>query len=486
MIDLKRIWSVVLVGAIAIIVGCETSNNELFKASVDYTIEDGVIILDEPKPCAEQQSMLEFRCEPLDTVRVGLVGLGMRGPGAVERFTYIDGVAIKGLCDKYVERAERCQAYLERANMPHATIYSGDEGYKELCESDDIDLVYIATPWQLHVEVAVYAMNHGKHVAIEVPSANTVAECWQLVDAAERNRVHCTILENCCYDHFELTTLNMAQKGLFGEIIHAEGAYIHNLEPYWEHYADNWRLEYNQAHNGDIYATHGIGPNCQALNIHRGDRLDYLVAMSTKSINGAKLTKRLMDKEECKQGDQINTLIRTVNGCTIDMQHNVMTPRPYSRMYQLVGTEGYANKYPVQGYTFKLDQIKSVAKDENGMPDIEALDHHTFAPAKVAQEMTLHYRHPVQLQLVNGVPLQDYSLSIGGHGGMDYIMDYRLVYCLRNGLPLDMDVYDAAEWSAMGELTRISIENGSKPVKVPDFTRGRWDKVDGLTFYFAE
>lgn len=486
MIDLKRIWSVVLVGTIAMMVSCETSNNELFKASVDYTIEDGVIILDEPKPCAEQQSMLEFRCEPLDTVRVGFVGLGMRGPGAVERFTYIDGVAIKGLCDKYVERAERCQAYLERANMPHATIYSGDEGYKELCESDDIDLVYIATPWQLHVEVAVYAMNHGKHVAIEVPSANTVAECWQLVDAAERNRVHCTILENCCYDHFELTTLNMAQKGLFGEIIHAEGAYIHNLEPYWEHYADNWRLEYNQAHNGDIYATHGIGPNCQALNIHRGDRLDYLVAMSTKSINGAKLTKKLMDKEECKQGDQINTLIRTVNGCTIDMQHNVMTPRPYSRMYQLVGTEGYANKYPMQGYTFKLDQIKSVAKDENGMPDIEALDHHTFAPAKVAQEMTLHYRHPVQLQLVNGVPLQDYSLRIGGHGGMDYIMDYRLVYCLRNGLPLDMDVYDAAEWSAMGELTRISIENGSKPVKVPDFTRGRWDKVDGLTFYFAE
>ena len=168
------------------------------------------------------------------------------------------------------------------------------------------------------------------------------------------------------------------------------------------------------------------------------------------------------------------------------MQHNVMTPRPYSRMYQLVGTEGYANKYPVQGYTFKLDQIKTVAKDENGMPDIEALDHHTFAPAKVAQEMTLLYRHPVQLQPVNGVPLQEYSLSIGGHGGMDYIMDYRLIYCLRNGLPLDMDVYDAAEWSAMGELTRISIENGSKPVKVPDFTRGNWDKVDGLTFYFAE
>lgn len=467
--------------------GCSNrSSKALYKASVEYHINDGVIILDEPERAPGQSSVLELRTAPMDVVRVGFVGLGMRGPGAVERFTYIEGVAIKGLCDKYADRAERCQTYLDRAGMPRATVYSGDEGYKELCQREDIDLIYIATPWQLHVEVAVYAMEHGKHVAIEVPSANTVEECWMLVDAAERNRVHCTILENCCYDHFELTTLYMAQQGLFGEIIHAEGAYIHNLEPYWQHYADNWRLEYNQANNGDIYATHGIGPNCQALNIHRGDRMDYLVSMSTKSINGSKLTKELMDEEECRQGDQINTLIRTVNGCTIDMQHNVMTPRPYSRMYQLVGTEGFANKYPTAGYTFKLDQIKSVATDEHGMPDIEALDHHSFAPVEVSRQMMELYKHPVQRQLVEGTPLQEYSMSIGGHGGMDFIMDYRLVYCLRHGLPLDMDVYDAAEWSSMGELTRISIENGSKPVKVPDFTRGEWDKIDGLTHYFAE
>ncbi len=471
---------------VAILVSCNNHTTKgLYKASVDYRVVDGVIILDEPERVADQSSVLELRTEPLETVRVGFVGLGMRGPGAVERFTYIEGVAINGLCDKYAERAEACQAYLDRAGMPRAAVYSGDEGYKELCQRDDIDLIYIATPWQLHVEVAVYAMEHGKHVAIEVPSANTVEECWRLVDAAERNRVHCTILENCCYDHFELTTLNMAQQGLFGEIIHAEGAYIHNLEPYWQHYADNWRLEYNQANNGDIYATHGIGPNCQALNIHRGDRMDFLVSMSTKSINGAKLTKELMGEDECRQGDQINTLIRTVNGCTIDMQHNVMTPRPYSRMYQLVGTEGYANKYPAAGYTFKREQIESVAKSDE-LPDIENLNHHAFAPAELSQQMTELYRHPVQLQPVNGMTLQEYSLSIGGHGGMDYIMDYRLVYCLRNGLPLDMDVYDAAEWSAMGELTRISIENGSKPVKVPDFTRGEWNKIDGLTHYFAE
>jgi predicted dehydrogenase len=331
-------------------------------------------------------------------------------------------------------------------------------------------------------------MEHGKHVAIEVPSANTVEECWQLVDAAERNQVHCMILENCCYDHFELTTLNMAQQGVFGEILHAEGAYIHNLEPFWKAYADNWRLEYNAANNGDLYATHGIGPNCQAMNIHRGDKLDILVAMSTKSVNGTKIVREQMGEkaDTCMHGDQINTLIRTAKGYTIDMQHNVMTPRPYSRMYQLVGTEGFANKYPTQGYTFKLDQLKAIATEETGTPNIEALDHHSFAPANVVEEMKAKYKHPVQKQLVNGVPLQEYSQGVGGHGGMDFIMDYRLVYCLRNGLPLDMDVYDAAEWSSMGELTRISIENGSMPVKVPDFTRGEWNKLKELKFYFAE
>lgn len=464
--------------------GC--NSEKLYEASINYTIEDGVIVLSEPQRQEGQTSLLEFRAEPLDTVRVGFVGLGMRGPGAVERFTYIDGVAITALCDKYRERAEEAQHYLRAAGMADATLYSGDEGYKELCQSDDVDLVYIATPWQMHVTIALYAMEHGKHVAIEVPCANTVEECWQLVDAAERNRVHCTILENCCYDHFELTTLYMAQQGLFGEIIHTEGAYIHNLEPYWQHYADNWRLEYNQANNGDIYATHGIGPNCQALNIHRGDRLDYLVAMSTKSVNGTKLVKELMNEEECRQGDQINTLIRTVNGCTIDMQHNVMTPRPYSRMYQLVGTEGFANKYPIEGYTFKTDQINKVAPELGTTPDIENLNHHTFAPKGIVEAMMEQYKHPVQRQLVDGIPLEEYSKRVGGHGGMDFIMDYRLVYCLRHGLPLDMDVYDAAEWSSMGELTRISIENGSKPVRIPDFTRGEWNKIDGLTHYFAE
>ena len=468
----KFILGVLLLAISFLATGCCSKNGQqenLFKASVNYNIVDGVIVLDEPQRAPGQKSMIEFRAKPLETVRVGFVGLGMRGPGAVERFTHIEGVAINGLCDKYAERAERCQGYLDKAGMPKAKVYSGEEGYKQLCESDDIDLVYIATSWQMHVPVALYAMEQGKHVAIEVPSANTVEECWQLVDAAERNQVHCMILENCCYDHFELTTLNMAQAGVFGEIIHAEGAYIHNLEPFWKHYAAN---------NGDVYATHGIGPNCQAMNIHRGDKLDYLVAMSTKSVNGTKIVREMMSEktDTCLHGDQINTLIRTNKGYTIDMQHNVMTPRPYSRMYQLVGTEGFANKYPTQGYTFKLDQLKAVAGNDANAPNIEALDHHSFAPASVVEEMKARYQHPIQKEI------GEKAKQVGGHGGMDFIMDYRLIYCLRNGLPLDQDVYDAAEWSCIGDLSAASIQNNSMPVAFPDFTRGEWDKLKGHTF----
>lgn len=446
---------------LSMFIGC--SGEPHFKASVDYKIVDGQIVLDEPAREAGQESMLAFAADPIDVVRVGFVGLGMRGPDAVSRFTFLENVEIKALCDKYPDRASAAQSILTDAGLPPASEYSGDEGYKELCERDDIDLVYICTSWQMHVPIALYALSHGKHVAIEVPSANNVADCWRLVDASEKYRRHCMILENCCYDFFEMTTLNMAQHGVFGEILHVEGAYIHNLEPYWEKYADNWRLSYNQEHNGDVYATHGIGPDCQVLNIHRGDKLDYLVSMSTRSVNSLKMVKKVMGDSysESAQGDQINTLIRTHNGCTIDMQHNVMTNRPYSRMYQVVGTDGFANKYPVEGYSF------------SDTP-------HRFASAERVAQMRDQYQHPIQKEV------GEIAKKVGGHGGMDFIMDYRLIYCLHHGLPLDMDVYDAAEWSSMGELTAISIANGSMPVRVPDFTRGEWDKLKGLKFYYAE
>ena len=215
-----------------------------------YKIVDGTIVFDVPERAEGQKSVLGLRTEPMETVRVGFIGLGMRGPGAVERFTYLDGVEIKALCDLVPDRVDSAQKLLTDKGLPEAAAYSGEDGWKALCERDDIDLVYICTGWQMHVPMAVYAMRHGKHVAVEVPAATSLEECWQLVDVAEQTQRHCMMLENCVYDFFEMTTLNMAQHGLFGEIQHVEGGYIHNLDEFWDQYYDNWRLDFNQSHRG--------------------------------------------------------------------------------------------------------------------------------------------------------------------------------------------------------------------------------------------
>ena len=433
-----------------------------------YRIKDGVIVFDEPAPANGQEDMLLFAADPIDTVRTGFIGLGMRGPDAVRRFTYIDGAKVVALCDLEADRVAKSQEILAGRGKPAAAEYSGEDGWKQLCERDDIDLVYICTNWQTHVDMAVYAMECGKHVAVEVPAAMSVAECWRLVDTSERTRKHCMMLENCVYDFFELTCLNMAQQGLFGEVLHAEGAYIHNLEPFWDYYHDNWRLDFNQKHSGDVYATHGFGPDCQVLNIHRGDKLEYLVSMDTKSVVGLEVAKEKMGVDTFANGDQTSTLVKTRNGKTILVQHNVYTPRPYDRMYQLVGTKGFADKYPNSAFAFEPDQIADAAAEYDN------LSSHSYVPREVRDSLMAKYKHPIAREI------EEKALEVGGHGGMDFIMDYRLVWCLRNGKPLDMDVYDAAEWSCLGELTAASIANGSKPVKIPDFTRGRWNKVNGL------
>ena len=431
-----------------------------------------------PERPAGQSDVLQLTAPPMDTVRVGFIGLGMRGPGAVERFAQIEGTAIKGLCDVEADRVEACQELLEKLGRPRATGYSGStEAYKEMCKRDDIDLIYIATDWVHHVPLAVYAMEHGKHVAIEVPAALTMDEIWQLINTSERTRLHCMMLENCVYDFFEIATLNMAQQGLFGEVLHVEGSYLHNLDDFWTEYWENWRLDYNMKNRGDIYPTHGIGPDCQVLNIHRGDRMEYLVAMDTKPYNGPKVVKKLMGQDcpDFQNGDQTSTLIRTVNGKTMLIQHDVLTPRPYSRMYQVVGSDGYASKYPIQQLLFRTENL-----DSTTTADYQNLNAHSALPAELCQAMLQKYLPPFVQEL------EETARRVGGHGGMDFLMDYRLVYCLQNGLPLDMDVYDMAEWCCLGPLTRLSLENNSAPVAIPDFTRGAWDKVKGFSYAFAQ
>ena len=425
---------------------------------------------------AGQRDVIGLRVPPMEVVRVGFIGLGMRGPGAVERFSQIEGTDVKGLCDVEADRVEACQKLLEKHGRPRATAYSGStEAYKKMCDRDDIDLVYIATDWVHHVPLALYAMEHGKNVAIEVPAATNLEEIWQLINASERTRKHCMMLENCVYDFFEMTALKMAQEGMFGEVIHAEGAYQHNLDPYWNGYWHNWRLDFNHKNRGDVYPTHGIGPICQALNIHRGDRMKTLVSMDTGTFNGPKHVKA-QTGEECtdfQNADQTCTLIRTENGKTMLIEHDVMTPRPYSRMYQLVGTDGYAGKYPVGQICLRSEGAQKVAYDD--------LQGEVVYMGGELEALMAQHRSDILTP-----ELETLAKQVGGHGGMDFIMDYRLIYCLQNGLPLDMDVYDLAEWCCLGELSRISLENGNMPVAIPDFTRGEWDKVNGFHYAFAE
>ena len=428
-----------------------------------------------PKRPAGQQSALGLRTAPLQTVRVGFVGLGMRGPDAVSRWCHIEGTDIKALCDVEADRVEACQQLLRQNGRPEAAAYSGStEVYKALCERDDIDLVYIATDWIHHAPIALYAMEHGKHVAIEVPAANTLDEIWALVNTAERTQRHCIMLENCVYDFFEIATLNMAQQGLFGEVLHVEGSYLHNLDDFWDEYWNNWRLDYNRLHRGDVYPTHGLGPDCQVLDIHRGDRMDYLVSMDTKAVNGKRLVERKTGKActDFANGDQTSTLIHTAKGKTILLQHDVLTPRPYSRMFQVVGTDGYASKYPIQQILLRKEGLPQ-------SPDYQNLNAHAALPDSLCRALLNQYL-PGFVKDIEAT-----ARTIGGHGGMDYIMDYRLVYCLRHGLPLDMDVYDMAEWCCISELSRLSLEHGSAPVAIPDFTRGDWAKTAGYRHAMA-
>ena len=438
-----------------------------------YLIETAI-----PKRPAGQKDVLGLRLAPMPVIRVGFIGLGMRGPSAVERFTHLDGVEIKAICDLHPERVEKSQAILKKAGLPEATTYTGsEEAWKELCDRPDIDLVYIATDWARHAPMMIYAMQKGKHVACEVPAVTSLQEAWDVVNTAERTQRHCMMLENCVYDFFELTTLNMAQQGLFGEVLSAKGAYIHNLEPFWKYYEGNWRLKFNQEHRGDVYATHGLGPACWVLNIHRGDRMEYLTSMDVPATSLPRFMKQKMGVENpvVKNGEMTQTLIKTALGKTIYIEHNVTSYRPYDRMYQVIGTDGFANKYPVEGYA-----LRPTEQNLKAVPNHEDLKSHDFVSEATKTELMNKYQHPIQKEIA------EKAKQVGGHGGMDFIMDYRLIYCLRNGLPLDMDVYDLAEWSTMGELTRLSLEHQSAPVAMPDFTRGAWKRIKGLQLHFAK
>ena len=261
------------------------------------------------------------------------------------------------------------------------------------------------------------------------------------------------------------------------------GRFAHELSPYWDEYwkrgADDklgWRLDYNSKFRGDVYPTHGLGPIAQVLNIHRGDRMKTLVAMDTRSFNGKRLVEERTG-QDCpgfSNGDHTTTLISTVGGKVIEVHHNVMTPQPYNRMYQLTGTRGFANKYPVEGYALAAPEMRKA-----GITPSKNYTGHSYLSKEDTEVLLQRFTSPLVTRY------GEEAREVGGHGGMDFIMDARLVYCLQNGLPLDIDVYDLAEWCCLAELGSISMNNGNLPVQVPDFTRGQWNTIHGYRHAWA-
>jgi predicted dehydrogenase len=408
------------------------------------------------EPQAAYGSMIGERFKKHGTVRLGIVGVGLRGTSVLGEFLGIDKVQVVAVCDIVKDKCLKAAKKIEKAGQKTPTMYfNGERDFESLCKRDDLDFIYTATPWEWHVPVMLAALQNGHHCGSEVPVAYTIADCWKLVDASEKSRRHCMIMENCCYAESEMMILNMVRAGLLGELVHGECAYNHDLREILFEDKDEglWRRRHHTLRDANLYTTHGLGPVANYMSINRGDKFDYMVSMSSAHLGLEAYREDHLPKsdpkwkEVYKCGDYNTSMIKTAKGRTIMLQHNVTSPRPYDRINLIQGTKGIFRDYPARIY---VDGQK---------------EEHRWTSLDSYREK---FEHPLWKK--EG----ETARQLGGHGGMDYIMCYRLIECMREGLVPDMDVYDAAAWSVPGPLSELSVAKGSMPLKFPDFTRGRW------------
>ena len=415
--------------------------------------------LQRPRP-AGNRSVAGLVAPKLETVRVGLIGVGERGSGFVRHFSNIEGARITAICDTHTLVLDRAARIMAELGESAPALYSGDDyAYRELLERSDVDIVVIATPWRWHAIMAAEAMESGKHAFVEVPAVTTVEEAWWLVDTSERTQMNCMMLENVCYGRDELMVLNMVRQGLFGELLHGEAAYIHELR--WQmkeidYKTGSWRTFWHTKRNGNLYPTHGLGPIAQYMDINRGDRFDYMNSMSSPAVGRAAYAHREFPPEHGRNaldyitGDMNTSLIKTKKGRTIMVQHDTSTPRPYSRHNLIQGTNGVFAGFP-----------NRIALEKGGGESYHEWDYEM-------RQWRERYDHPLWVQMGKRAEEQ------GGHGGMDHLMCWRLVYCLKNGEPLDQNVYDAAAWSVISPISAGSVADRGNSKPIPDFTRGNW------------
>jgi hypothetical protein len=402
----------------------------------------------------------------MDLVRIGYVGVGGMGTAHVRNLLRIDGCQITAVCDIVLEHAERSSQLIQEAGFPPPTLYTnGETDFERLCAEEELDLVYTATPWKWHVPVLLSAMENGKHAVTEVPAAYTLDDCWAMVETAERTEKHCIMMENCNYGRMEMLCFNLVKQGLLGDVLHAEGGYLHDLRGV--KFADSgeglWRRAHSMERNGNLYPTHGLGPVANCMDINRGDRFSTLVSMSSPSRGLQRWAEENYPAGHPKRqetyvlGDVNLSLIQTALGRTILVNHDTNLPRPYSRINKVQGTHGIFHGYPHRVY------VEGVSEP------------HRWDEARAWLE---EYDHPLWKEM-------EERARGAGHGGMDFLEDYRLIKCLREGLPTDMNVYDAAGISAVTPLSEWSVANGSQPIEFPDFTRGRWQTWPKLEVFGA-
>ncbi len=412
----------------------------------------------------QEFNMSGYAAPAIDTVRIGIIGTGNRGSHHAGTIIRVDHTEIKAAADVSPERFDKIKKILSNTRHNPEYISGSDDAWKKLCERDDIDLVLITTPTYMHAEMAVYAMEHGKHVITEVPAAVTVSECWDLVKTSERTKRHCMMMENYSFMPFHMTTLSMAKQGFFGEIVHGDGAYNtskmgnnFNKSMYW----DMWWLRMYGSHKGNIYPTHGMTPIAQMMNINRGDRFDFLVSVESRDFMMAAKAKELAAKDPFfkefaemeYRGNMSSMLIRTVGGRTLNIQHDATSPSPHNLIHGVYGTKG------------------SVLYDP-APPRISTGDHR-WADKMTFDRLMEQYKPEMLKQFDRFRSGLGKDLA-SGHGGSDLINIWHIIDCLRNGLPLDQDVYDAAASSAVVELSDWSVRNGSNSIRIPDFTAGAW------------
>ncbi len=408
-------------------------------------------------PKRQGESVAGLRADPMEEVRVGIIGCGSRSGTHINHMVAIEGARITSVCDNHEPAAQNAAKSIVDGGGEEPKVYArGDRDYIRMLEDGVVDIVYILTPWEWHAEMCIESMKRGAHAFVELPAATTVEDCWKIVDTAEKHQKHCMILENVCYGREELMVLNMCRQGAFGTITHGEGAYIHDLRGQMrqiERGTGSWRVRHHETTDGSLYPMHGLGPIAQYMNIDRGDRFTTLTSMSSLSAGFKEYAEANFPPDHPRNqatyvcGDMNSCLIKTYKGRSILVQHDVSTPRPYSRLNLIQGTQGIFAGFPSR-----------VALEKWG-------NTHNWQDLDKCRE---EYEHPLWARM------REDAAKHGGHGGMDFVMNWRVIHCLLNGLPLDINTYETASWSAVVELSVKSVANNSAGLEFPDFTRGGW------------